>query len=73
VNFENLDTDGDGRLSREEMDQAGGPRGGPPEDLFDRMDTDGDGYVTEAERQAMREQWRSRHKGHGQGQRRQDG
>ena len=46
---ERFDTDGDGKVSKEEFK-------GRPE-MFDRLDADKDGYVTPEELKAMREQW----------------
>lgn len=48
--IERRDTDGDGKLSLEEM--AGGGRA---ETRFDRVDTDGDGVITQAEFDAARD------------------
>lgn len=63
--FDSLDTDGDGQLSRDEMSQIKGPRGTPPPEMFDRMDVNGDGYVTQDEMQAMRKQGKGGGMGHG--------
>lgn len=51
--IQEMDTDGDGAISKAEfLAQA--------EAKFDRMDANGDGKITPEERQAMREKWRRR-------------
>ena len=50
--FASVDTDGSGELSYEEM--SAGPRGAPPQDMFDRLDADGNGQVSEQEMKNMR-------------------
>lgn len=47
------DTDGDGRLSREEV-RAANPRA---LEIFDKTDTDGDGYISPEEDKAALFQW----------------
>ncbi len=42
--LEHLDSDGDGRVSRDEFQAAGKPMA-----MFDRIDTDGDGYLSAEE------------------------
>ena len=57
--FERLDADGDGSISRAEMEAADATRDARREERRERMkarfDTDGDGMVSEAERAAARE------------------
>jgi Ca2+-binding EF-hand superfamily protein len=53
--FNKIDTDGDGKHSREEISAmiANGPQGGASVDeIFSRADTDGDGYISQAEFEA---------------------
>ncbi|WP_246191038.1 EF-hand domain-containing protein [Pseudoxanthomonas taiwanensis] len=49
--FAGADKDGDGRVSRAEALAAATAR-------FERMDVNKDGFIDEADRKAMREQWR---------------
>lgn len=54
-----LDTDGDGRLSRAEVEAAGearGKRGNPMLEHFDAIDTNHDGYLVRTEVQAWQAQ-----------------
>ncbi len=48
-----MDVDGDGRLSRDEVPE-------PMEQRFDRMDANGDGYIDQDELEAMAERMRRR-------------
>ena len=50
--FASIDTDGNGELSYEEM--SNGPRGAPPQDMFDQLDADGNGEVSKQEMHNMR-------------------
>ncbi len=49
--IQQMDTDGDGAISKAEFLAHA-------EEKFDRMDANGDGKITPEERQAMREKWR---------------
>jgi hypothetical protein len=51
--LERADTDGDGRVSRDEAQAAASAR---TLEMFDRLDQDKDGYVTQAEIAAAREE-----------------
>jgi hypothetical protein len=50
--FASIDTDGNGELSYEEM--SAGPRGAPPQEMFDELDADDNGQVSKQEMQNMR-------------------
>jgi Ca2+-binding EF-hand superfamily protein len=52
--FQELDTDQDGRLSRDEAQKS--PR---MAEKFDKMDTNQDGYVTQEEKSAAKAQWKA--------------
>ncbi|MCW8328820.1 EF-hand domain-containing protein [Photobacterium sp. SDRW27] len=56
--FNNLDANGDGLVSRQEF-VDGVTKGRNPDKMFARLDTDGDGYLTEGEL-AVAEQLRRR-------------
>jgi Ca2+-binding EF-hand superfamily protein len=60
-----LDADGDGAVTREEMENAGPPRRDPAE-RFQEFDADGDGKLNESEftamHEAMRKQFGGMHK-----------
>ena len=62
--MEKVDTDGDGKVSREEFINSHAAR-------FDKMDTDGDGFLSEEEMKAARDakhekmkEWREKHGKH---------
>ena len=65
--FQKIDTDGDGRITKDEMKASapkGGSRPGPSIDsLFSQIDTDGDGGIDETENQAFLESAKSRRHG----------
>jgi Ca2+-binding EF-hand superfamily protein len=55
--FKKADTDGDGKISKAEM-QAAAPKDGKGpnvDELFSKVDTDGDGYITDTEDKAAAE------------------
>ena len=53
-----MDTDGDGKVSREEAPE-------PMRDFFDRLDSNGDGFIDRSEANAMRQRLRGRRPGPG--------
>lgn len=64
------DTDGDGKVSKEEFIKA---RSAELGEVFGRMDANGDGFIDEAEVQAMGERMREAYNRGGEGMRRPDG
>jgi len=60
--FGELDQNGDGLLSPDEISEMAARRGGSSERMLERVDTDGDGQISEAEMQTMRGN-RGRHGG----------
>lgn len=50
--FKKLDTNGDGKLSKEEFSKFGNGQGAQ---LFEKIDTDKDGYISQAEAAKLRE------------------
>lgn len=69
-NWLDHDANGDGRLSRDEIDAARGGQGGPPQEprqrRLDRLDTDSDGAISRDERAAVRDARHARHQEHRQ-------
>jgi Ca2+-binding EF-hand superfamily protein len=58
--IERMDSDGDGKLSREELSEREGRRGA----MFSRADANGDGAITRAEFDDAREKMQARMKEH---------
>lgn len=58
--MERLDTDGDGAISREEMESFGPPRFDSSE-KFQQFDSNGDGKLGQEEFKAMHEEMRQKH------------